>query len=457
MKVHLIGLAATGLAAARVLRRRGAEVVAHDTLPAAKLGEVPARLEELGVKCRVGPDAYRGLEEAELIIPSPGVPADLEPLSKAAARGTPIRSEIDVAGEIARAPILAVTGTNGKTTTVLMLAEILTAAGREVVVAGNLLAGGRQLPLIAAADEAQDTSWIVAEVSSFQLEWSQTFRPRVGVITNITADHLDRHRTVAAYVAAKAKLLDAQTEEDAAVLNRDNPTTRGLAGRGRARRLWFSRTEPVEVGAWLSAGERLVTGGLDGPVLLGLRSQLRVPGDHMVENALAAATAALDVGVSPEAICRALAAYRGAPDRMEHVATVAGCDFVNNSMCTNVDAAVRSIEAYDRPVVLIAGGKDKGSDFEPLGRVIARRARWLVTIGVDGGRIAESARRAGFDRISEASSMEEAVSQAARVAAPGDVVLLAPACASFDWYTGFEARGRAFKEAVTKLIAGELA
>jgi UDP-N-acetylmuramoylalanine--D-glutamate ligase len=174
----------------------------------------------------------------------------------------------------------------------------------------------------------------------------------------------------------------------------------------------------------------------------------------MVENALAAAAGALAVGVRPAAIAQALSSYRGAADRMELVATLDGCDYVNNTMCTNVDAAVRSIEAYDRPVVLIAGGKDKGSDFAPLGRTIARRVKWLVAIGADGPQIAEASRREGFERISTADSMDEAVSQAALAAAPGDVVLLAPACASFDWYGGFEERGRAFKAAVAKL-AGE--
>jgi UDP-N-acetylmuramoylalanine--D-glutamate ligase len=467
-EVHLIGMAATGVAAARVLRRRGARVVAHDQKPAERLGETPAQLAALGVECRVGDEAYQGLERADLIVPSPGVPAHAEVLQAAMARGTPVRSEIELAWEIARAPILAVTGTNGKTTTVLMLGEILQADGREVTVAGNLLAGGRQLPLIAAADEAGPEAWIVAEVSSFQLEWVCGFRPRVAVITNITADHLDRHGTVEAYVAAKARLLDAQTPEDTAVLNGDNPAARGLAGRGRGRRLWFSRREPgthpsaaregCEHGAWLARGrdgtDRIVA-RVDGPeVEIGPASMLSVPGEHMVENALAAAAAALAVDARPAAVAGALAAFRGTPDRLEHVATVGGREFVNNTMCTNVDAAVRSIEAYDRPVVLIAGGKDKGSDFAPLGRTIARRVKQLVAIGADGPRIADSARQAGFDpdRIHRATSMEEAVAQASAVAEPGDVVLLAPACASFDWYNGFEERGRAFKEAIAKLV-----
>jgi UDP-N-acetylmuramoylalanine--D-glutamate ligase len=437
-----------------VLRRRGFDVVAHDQKPAERLGETPARLSELGVECRLGERAYEGLEGADRVIPSPGVPADAAVLQAVAARGTPIAAEIEVAWEIAQAPILAVTGTNGKTTTVLMLAEMLRADGREVSVAGNLLAGGQQLPLIAAADTAGPDAWIVAEVSSFQLEWTNGFRPRVAIITNVTADHLDRHGSVAAYVAAKARILDAQTPEDTAVLNHDNAATRDLASRGRARRLWFSGTTPVAAGTWLSANG-ILTARVDGSEReIGPASMLRVPGRHMVENALAAAVGALAVGVRPSAIAEALSTYRGAADRMELVATLDGCDYVNNTMCTNVDAAVRSIEAYDRPVVLIAGGKDKGSDFAPLAKTIARHVKWLVAIGADGPQIADSARREGFSRISTADSMEEAVSQAALAAAPGDVVLLAPACASFDWYGGFEERGRAFKAAVAKIADG---
>jgi UDP-N-acetylmuramoylalanine--D-glutamate ligase len=235
----------------------------------------------------------------------------------------------------------------------------------------------------------------------------------------------------------------------------------------RARRLLFHRTEPVPVGVWTTEagrarGEegRRIVARIEGLTATGARdaeevapvSALRVPGEHMVENALAATAAALAVGVRPESVAAALRAFPGVPDRMERIAEVGGVEYVNNTMCTNVDAAVRSIEAYDRPVVLIAGGKDKGSDFTPLGHAIARRVKALVAIGDDGGQIAGSARAAGFDRITTARSMDEAVEQAAAAAVPGDVVLLAPACASFDWYRSFEERGRAFKDAVARMI-----
>jgi UDP-N-acetylmuramoylalanine--D-glutamate ligase len=452
-RVGVIGAAATGLAAAPVLARRGARVRVYDAKPAGELGEAPERLAE-HAELFLGDADYSGIEECDLIVPSPGVPADAPVLRAAVERGTPVLSEIEVAYRIARAPIVAVTGTNGKTTTVLMAAAILKEAGLEVQVAGNTLAGGFQVPLIRAADTLPETSWIVSEISSFQLEWVQTFRPRVAVITNITADHLNRHGTVEAYVAAKARLLDAQTADDWTVLNADDPSASALAPRARGRLLGFGRSRSSGDGLWSETvdGRRWLRGRIgDRVVDLAPVDTLRVPGEHTVENALAACAVGLAAGCAPEAMARALALFPGVPDRLEHVGRIRGVEFVNNTMCTNVDAAVRSIQAYDRPIVLIAGGKDKGSDFDPLGRAIARQVKALVAIGTDGPVIAASARRHGFGEIQEAHSMREAVQLAAGAAAPGDVVLLAPACASFDWYRSFEARGEDFKEEVRRL------
>jgi UDP-N-acetylmuramoylalanine--D-glutamate ligase len=350
----------------------------------------------------------------------------------------------------------------------MMLAGMLRAEGRDVQVAGNTLAGGYQVPLIQAADTMPASGWIVAEISSFQLEWVAGFRPRVAIVTNVTADHLNRHGTLEAYLAAKARLVEAQEPGDVGVFNAQNAGSMAIAAQTRARRLLFQRAKPVPCGVWTEPGGALMN---QGPVCQGNRrivarleeagdggvieiapvSALRVPGEHTLENALAATAAALALDVRPESIAAVLIEFPGVPDRMERVAEVGGVEYVNNTMCTNVDAAVRSIEAYDRPVVLIAGGKDKGSDFAPLGRTIARRVKALVAIGDDGSQIAASARAAGFERISDARSMAEAVAQAAAAAAPGDVVLLAPACASFDWYHSFEERGEAFKDAVARL------
>jgi UDP-N-acetylmuramoylalanine--D-glutamate ligase len=451
--IGVIGAAATGLAAAPVLARRGARVHVYDAKPAEELGDAPAALAEFAELSLGNPD-YTGIEACDLIVPSPGVPADAPVLRAAVERGTPVLSEIEIAWQIAKAPIVAITGTNGKTTTVFMAAAILAAAGRQVQIAGNTLAGGFQVPLIRAADELPAEAWIVAEVSSFQLEWVCEFRPRVAVITNITADHLNRHGTVAAYFEAKAHLLDAQTPAEWTVLNRENPATATLMGRAKGRLLRFGREPHPDEGTWAESvdGRRWLRGRLDGQVHdLAPADVLKVPGEHTVENALAAAAVGMAAGCGPEAIERALAGFTGVADRLEFVRTIDGVDYVNNTMCTNVDAAVRSIEAYDRPVVLIAGGKDKGLDFDPLGATIARRVKALVAIGEDGPLIAASARRHGFERIREAHSMREAVRTAAELAATGDVVLLAPGCASFDWYRSFEARGQDFKAEVRRL------
>jgi UDP-N-acetylmuramoylalanine--D-glutamate ligase len=456
-KVAIIGAAATGRAAGPVLARRGASVVVYDAKPVDELREAAAELQAQGVEVRLGDDRYSGIDEADLIVPSPGVPAEAAVLRDADERGVPIMAEIELAGAIASAPIIAVTGTNGKTTTVMMPAAALGAAGRDVIVGGNTLAGGYQVPLIAAADRAPASACIVAEVSSFQLERTAQFRPRVAVITNISADHLNRHGTMDAYVAAKARLLGAQTEEDWTILNADNPPSAGLAPRARGKVLFFSRDpdfgEMGRLGGWVrSADDRwLVVNVRGGTEAVCRASDLRVPGEHTIENALAAALAAVAMGALATQAGQGLAEFRGVPDRLEYVATIGGVDYINNTMCTNVDAAIRSLEAYCRPVVLIAGGRDKGSNFAPLGEAIARRARRLITIGEHGDRIAESARSAGFHEIESASSMREAVQRAAARAVVGDVALLSPACASFDWFNSFEERGAAFKEAVAEL------
>jgi UDP-N-acetylmuramoylalanine--D-glutamate ligase len=456
--IGVIGAGATGLAAAPLLARLGARVRVFDAKPADLLGEAPARLEQCA-ELRLGDPHYSTIEECDLVVTSPGVPRHAPVLQEALRRGQPVLSEIEVAYRVARAPIVAVTGTNGKTTTVMMIAAILRAAGRDVRVAGNTLAGGVQTPLIEAAEAMPPNGWIVAEISSFQLEWVDRFRPRVAVVTNITADHLDRYRDAADYASAKARLLDAQEPGDAVVLNIDNAATRALADRARGRLLRFSRQPHEWEGCWVAgAGAgRCIRGRLDGVTRdLVQTAALRVPGEHNVENALAACAAAMPLAVEPDAMSLALSHFEGVADRLEYVTTVRGVDYINNTMCTNVDAAVRSIEACDRPVVLIAGGRDKGLDFDPLGCAIARHVKALVTIGADGCRIAEAARAHGFDRITAAATMGEAVRTAARLAGAGDIVLLSPACASFDWYPGFEARGADFKAEVRKLAAGLL-
>lgn len=441
-------MARTGLATAPVLRDLGAQVLLSDAADRTALGDRLAAAEACGVEVRTGAGPEEALEGADLVVPSPGIPMDAPVLRLARRRGLPILSEIEVAYRIARAPILAITGTNGKTTTTLLLGEMTRAGGKRTWVAGNVAADEIKQALITAAARAEPDDVIVAEVSSFQLEWVERFRPKVGILTNVTPDHLDRHATFAEYIGIKARLFDAQAQEDVAVINAVNAPSRGVGQRVYSRVLWFDRGLcPQSDSACVRGGQIVVRWDGIERVVCPVEA-LRLPGAHNLENALAAAGAAVAFGIDPADAGRAIAAFHGVVHRMEPVAEIGGVTYINNSMCTNVDAAVRSLEALRQPVVVIAGGADKNGDFAPFGRAIARQARHLVLIGRDAPAIEAAAQSAGFTAISHAASMEEAVDLAARAAQPGDAVMLSPACASRDMFADFEARGEAFRRAV---------
>jgi UDP-N-acetylmuramoylalanine--D-glutamate ligase len=450
--IALIGMARTGLAAAPILRNLGAEVRLTDSSPAERLGDRLEAARLLGVQTLAGASPEEALEGAEIVVPSPGVPQDSEVLRLAVRRGLPILSEIEIAYRICRAPILAVTGTNGKTTTTVLLGEILREAGYKTRVAGNVAADELKQALITAADQAEASDVISAEVSSFQLEWVEQFRPKVGILTNITPDHLNRHRSFAEYAACKARLFAAMRPDDVAVVNALNAPARAIGEGARSQRLWCDRGHGQgENYACIREGQMVVR-WQGREHRLGSPQALQIPGTHNLENALAAAGAAIAFGVNPDAVSKALREFRGVPHRMERVAEAGGILYINNSMCTNVDAAVRSLEALGRPAVLIAGGSDKNADYSPLGAVIARHARHLILIGDTADLIETSARGAGFTAISRAESMEEAVSAAIRQAQAGDVVILSPACASFGMFQDFEARGAAFRKVVRRYL-----
>jgi UDP-N-acetylmuramoylalanine--D-glutamate ligase len=379
-------------------------------------------------------------------------------LQLARLRGLTILSEIEIAYRICQAPILAVTGTNGKTTTTMLLGEIMRAAGRKTWVAGNIAADEIKQSLITAASQAMPNDVIVAEISSFQLEWVEQFRPAVGILTNITPDHLNRHRNFAEYALCKERLFAAQSPEDIAVLNAVNAPSRRIAAHVNSRLFWFDRGNCGRTDSACVQNGRIVVRWNREEYMLCRVDELQIPGMHNLENALAAAGAAISFGVDPKIVANALREFRGVVHRMEPVATVGGVLYVNNSMCTNVDAGIRSLEAMSRPTVLIAGGVDKKSDFSQLGSVISRAqpgVRRLILIGQAAAMIESAVRDAGFDAISHASSMEEAVSIASAIAQQGDAVMLSPSCASFDMFVDFEARGEAFRQAVRNLKTTE--
>ncbi len=448
-RILVVGLARTGLAAARFLHRRGARVRATDSAAAEALGPAAAELRAMGVDLELGGHRTESFESAELIVVSPGVPLTIAPLAAARRRGVPVIAEVELASRFIREPIVAVSGTNGKTTVTELIGRMLLASGRRVFVGGNI---GR--PLIGYVDEGAPAEVVVAEISSFQLDAVEGFRPAVGALLNITADHLNRYADMAAYARSKMRLFENQTAADLAVLNGGDPLIRGRAAALRARTLFYNHPDPAAAGARIEGTTlQLCPPGRE-PVSLELASY-RLPGPHNAENACAAALAALAAGATPEGIQAALNAFAGLPHRLEPVGSLAGVAFVNDSKATNVDAVRRALESFATPVILIMGGLDKGGHFGLLADPVRSRVKALVLIGAAAPAI--RAALGGLVPTVPAADMAAAVRAAAERAAAGDVVLLAPGCASFDMYTDYEARGEDFRRRVRALISNRSA
>jgi UDP-N-acetylmuramoylalanine--D-glutamate ligase len=444
-RILVVGLARTGIATARWLQRRGAIVRATDQAHESRLGPAVAELRNMGITLETGGHSDQSFTAAEMIVLSPGVPHMLPALQAARARGIPVIGEIELAARLIRQPIVAVTGTNGKTTTTELVGAMLAASGQRVFVGGNI---GR--PLIDYVDSGMDAETVIAEVSSFQLDTIETFRPDIGVLLNITADHLDRYPDFAAYAAAKLRLFENQTTRDIAVLNGGDPVIGTHAGTLRSRKLLFNTTDPD--GAARLSNRRLIL-RLPGhePVDLDLAG-FRLRGAHNAENAAAAALAALSAGASPTGIQAALNAFRPAAHRLETIAVIRDVEYVNDSKATNVDAVLRALECFASPVVLIMGGIDKGGDFGLLRQAVQQRCRALILLG--GSRDTLRAALGGLRPTREVATMRDAVHAAQALADAGDTVLLAPGCASFDLYANYQERGEDFRRTVLELEAG---
>lgn len=443
--VLVMGLGKSGEAAARFLVRRGARVTVTDSAPAEKLGERVAALEALGVRLELGGHSPATLAVAELIVLSPGVPHTLEALAQARRRGVAVIGEMELAARYVRAPLLAVTGTNGKTTTTALLGEMLACSNLSVFVGGNIGS-----PLIGHVDSGQAVDRVVVEVSSFQLDTIAAFRPTVGVWLNISDDHLDRYPDPAAYAASKARLFENQKTGDTAILNGTADVIRSQTATCPARRLYFTGRRPGEWGASLTAEGLLIEDGLHAVQHIPL-DRMQLQGVHNRENAAAAALAALAAGGTPAGIQTALARFRGLPHRVETVATVDGVRFVDDSKATNVDAVVRALEGFSEPVVLIMGGRDKLGSYDALKGPVRRGVRRLVLMGEARERIGAALGAECPGGCLTAGSMEEAVALSQAVAQPGDVVLLSPACSSFDMFDSYAHRGECFRRAVARL------
>jgi len=456
-RVLVVGLGKSGVAAALFLAARGATVTVSDAKPAEQLRTEIAALAERGVAVEAGEHGPETFTRQDLIVLSPGVPGDLSVLQQARSAGIPIIGEIELAARFLQGTVVAITGSNGKTTTTTLTGEIIASGGRKTLVGGNI-----GTPAITFVEQSSPDTWVVLEISSFQLETVASFRPHVAAVLNLTPDHLDRHGSMERYIAVKARIFENQQAGDFAVLNDDCEATRRLADDLRAggsgqTMLCFTRKQssgapPVERGAFVRDGRIFYRGdGARGDTETEIMPLAEIPlkGTHNVENVLAAVAIGMAAGIEPAAIRRAVREFRAVEHRLEYVATIGGVEFFNDSKATNVDATVKALESFPANVHLILGGRDKDSDYGTLRGLFPGRVKRVYTIGEAAGKIAAQLGEAV--PLVAAQTLESAVRHAAGAAVSGDIVLLAPACASFDQFSSYEHRGRVFKQLVQEL------
>jgi UDP-N-acetylmuramoylalanine--D-glutamate ligase len=445
--VLVVGLGKSGMAAALFLRDKGAHVTVSDSRSASALaGEIPMLL-DAGIMVESGGHGLLTFRRQDLIVVSPGVPFDTPELQQVRAFGLPIIGELELASRFLQGQIVAITGSNGKTTTTSLIGKIFAESGRATLVGGNI-----GVPVINLIGQGSAGTINVLEVSSFQLETVEQFAPHVAVVLNITPDHLDRHGTFANYAAMKVRITAQQTPADFLVLNGEDPPTQMVAAKTKAQIFWFSGRRPIKQGAFVH-GESILflprEGGNAEPVMP--LAEIPLKGAHNIENVLAAVCAARLCGVSSESIRASVASFKAVEHRLEFVASIRRIDFYNDSKATNVDATKKALEAFAGGVHLILGGKDKDSDYAELSDLLRQRCKTVYTIGSAAEKIERQL--AGVVKIISAKTLEVAVTTAAHDAEAGDTVLLAPACSSFDQFENYGHRGRVFKELVTQLLA----
>ena len=444
-RVLVVGLGKSGLAAALFLRDRGARVTVSDTRSAAVLGaEIPALL-EAGIMVESGGHGLLTFRRQDLIVVSPGVPLETPEVAQARALGLPVIGELELASRFLAGEVVAITGSNGKTTTTTLVGKIFADAGKATLVGGNI-----GLPVIELIDKSSAESWSVLEVSSFQLETTEEFRPRIAVVLNITPDHLDRHKTFERYAEAKKRITARQTGDDFLVLNAEDVESQKVAAKTAAQIYWFSGKRQIKQGAFVH-GESIFflakEGGRPEPVMP--VSEIPLKGAHNVENVLAAVCVGRLAGIESESIRASVAGFHAVEHRLEPVRTLGGVEYYNDSKATNVDATMKAVASFAGGVHLILGGKDKDSDYTLLGPLLRERVAVVYTIGSAAEKIEREL--AGVVKIEAAGTLERAVDRAAAAARTGEIVLLAPACSSFDQFENYEHRGRVFREAVGRL------
>jgi UDP-N-acetylmuramoylalanine--D-glutamate ligase len=441
-RVLVVGLARTGIATALFCAARGARVTATESRTEEQIGEAVTKLRASGVALELGGHTDKTFVEQDLIVPSPGVPADFPLLVPARKAGVKIWSEIELAYRFLNGSLVGITGSNGKTTTTALIEHILRGAGLPTMLAGNI-----GTPLISVVDQTKKNTVTVVELSSFQLELIDTFRPNVGLFLNLTPDHLDRHHTLKAYGDAKARIFENQTSDDAAILNADDAGAAAYAP-SKPQVYWFSRKQRVAQGAYVRGEEVILR--IDGEDRTMLRrGEIPLAGAHNLENVLAATIATKLAGAALPAIAAGVRSFAGVEHRLEFVADINGVRYYNDSKATNVDATLKALDAFPGRILIILGGKDKDSDYTVLRQPLREKAILALLIGAAAEKI--EGQITSSVAVEHARTIDRAIDVAARTAHSGDIVLLAPACASFDQFENYEQRGRIFKDLVRRL------
>jgi len=444
-RVLVVGLGKSGLAAAMFLRRNGARVTVSDARSAVALAKEIPTLLDAGIMVESGGHGLLTFRRQDLIVISPGVPLDTPEVKQVIGYGMPVIGELELASRLLKGRVLAITGSNGKTTTTTLIGKILHDAGLPTLVGGNI-----GTPVIDLVAESVEESIDVLEVSSFQLETIEHFHPWIAVVLNITPDHLDRHGSFENYAAMKTRITENQVPEDFLVLNGEDKPTQMVAAKTKAQIFWFSPRRPIKQGAFVH-GESIVFVAREGAKAEPIMpvSEIPLKGSHNVENVLAAVCAARLAGVPADKIRAAVASFKAVEHRLEFVRTVQGVEYFNDSKATNVDAAMKAVASFPRGIHLILGGKDKNSDYTLLSPLLKERVKAVYTIGSAAEKIERELH--GVVKMVGAGTIDVAVREASKAAVPGDVVLLAPACSSFDQFENYEHRGRTFRQIVNGL------
>lgn len=444
--ILVVGMGNSGKATTQALLKLGANVYVQDSKDEENIDQqLMTFLKEKNVECYLG-KVPKDVSTFDLIVVSPGVPTELSFIQEAKEEGIEVIGELELAYRIGKGNYVAITGTNGKTTTTSLVGEIYKAAGKDTHVVGNI-----GVAVSSKALTAEDDSWMITECSSFQLETIKTFKPEVSAILNLTPDHLNRHKTMENYGAAKARIFENQSENEYCIVNYDDEECFKLADKCKAKVVPFSRCEELDFGAFVKDGYITVVNEEGISVQVCAADELKIPGLHNLENALAACAIAYFGGISETVIAYVLRTFAGVEHRIEICNEIDGVKYVNDSKGTNPDAAIKAIEAMKENIVLIAGGYDKDSSFDEFVAAFDGRVKALLLLGKTATKIKEAAEKVGFTNSIILKDMDDCVKEAQRISKPGDIVLLSPACASWDMYTSFEQRGRHFKDCVRRL------